>query len=86
MDKDLLDRYVKLKMDGADIIHGELKTLMVDCEEKLASHDQDDPWYTEGDSLYIEGMLAAYGQIYKLTYDIAFAQNDVDLSALTDTI
>jgi len=66
-----LQRMVNLGMDGADIIHGELKTLMVECEQELESVSelQEAPAYN-----YISGKLDTLTSLYKLTYDIAFAK------------
>jgi hypothetical protein len=71
-----LQRMVNLDMDGADIMHGELKVLMVETEKKLSEYtNQDDEQYDQTvDRLHLEGYLDALGDLYKLTYDIAFAK------------
>ena len=72
-----LQRMVNLGMDGADIMHGELKVLMVHAEQQLEYAQEAEEESGEAmDSMerkYWEGVLEAYGELYKLTYDIAFA-------------
>jgi hypothetical protein len=72
-----MQRMVNLGMDGADIMHGELKVLMVEAEKQLeyAMEAEEDSGEAM-DSMerkYWEGMLEAYSVMYKLTYDISFA-------------
>ena len=73
-----LQRMVNLGMDGADIMHGELKVLMVHAEQQLEYAQEAEEESGEAmDSMerkYWEGVLEAYGELYKLTYDIAFAK------------
>jgi hypothetical protein len=75
-----LQRMVNLGMDGADILHGELKVLMVEAEQQLELAVQAEEESEEAmDSMerrYWEGVLETYGELYGLTYDIAFAKND----------
>jgi len=66
-----LQKLVDMGESGTDILHGELKNLMYNTEQRLADADGADPIYT-----YLEGMLDAYVEVYKLTYDLAFAIND----------
>jgi hypothetical protein len=69
---------VDLDMDGADIMHGELKVLMVEAEQQLELAQEAEEDSGEAmDSMerkYWEGILEAYGELYQLTYDIAFAK------------
>jgi hypothetical protein len=44
---------------------------MYDTEQRLANADGADPVYP-----YLEGMLDAYVEVYKLTYGLAFAISD----------
>lgn len=78
-----LQRCVNIGMDGADIIHGELKVLMLEAEQQLTLAQEAEEESGEAmDSMerkYWEGMLEAYGDIYKLTYDIAFAQKEAGI-------
>ena len=75
-----LQRMVNLDMDGADILHGELKVLMVEAEQQLEYAQEAEEESGEAmDSMerrYWEGVLETYGELYGLTYDIAFAKND----------
>ena len=75
-----LQRMVNLGMDGADIMHGELKVLMVHAEQQLEYAQEAEEESGEAmDSMerkYWEGVLEAYGELYKLTYDIAFAKGE----------
>ena len=76
-----LMKQVELGMDGADIIHGHLKTLMVEAEgildrcieiEEESGEAMDSMARTEA-----TGYLDALSEIYALTYAIAFAKEDV---------
>jgi len=58
-----LQKLVDMGESGTDILHGELKNLMLEAEES---------WVKEG-SKYHEGMLDAYATVYQLTYELAFA-------------
>jgi hypothetical protein len=73
---------VDLGMDGADIMHGELKVLMVEAEQQLTlAQEQEDESEEAMDSMertYAEGYLEALVDLYKLTYDIAFAKGAND--------
>jgi hypothetical protein len=75
-----LQRQVNLDIDGADIMHGELKVLMLEAEQQLEYAQQAEEDSGEAmDSMerkYWEGVLDTYGELYQLTYDIAFAKND----------
>ena len=78
-----LQRMVNLDMDGADILHGELKVLMVEAEKQLEYATEAEEESGEAmDSMerkFWEGVLEAYGEMYSLTYDIAFAKADKDV-------
>ena len=73
-------RMVNLGMDGADIMHGELKVLMLEAEQQLELAQEAEEDSGEAmDSMerkYWEGVLETYAELYQLTYDIAFAKND----------
>lgn len=73
-----LQRMVNLGMDGADIMHGELKVLMVEAEQQLAlaqeAEDESEEAMDSMERRYWEGVLDTYGELYRLTYDIAFAK------------
>jgi hypothetical protein len=79
-----LDPYLKnqvdLGMDGADIMHGHLKTLMIEAEAHLEQAIEVEEESGEAmDSMerkYWEGVTETYSELYELTYAIAFAQSD----------
>jgi hypothetical protein len=68
-----LQKLIDMGESGTDIMHGELKNLMYECEIKLAdiSETQDQPEYK-----YISGRLDALTECYILTYNLAFALNE----------
>ena len=74
-----LQRMVDHGVNGLDIMHGELKLLMLQAEAQLQEAQQieeendysDDMEYME--RKYWEGMSDAYTHLYKLTYDLSFA-------------
>ena len=73
-----LQKQVELGMDGADIMHGHLKTLMVEAEQQLEWAQEAEEESGEAmDSMerkYWEGVCETYGELYQLTYEIAFAK------------
>ena len=73
-----LQKQVELGMDGADILHGHLKTLMVEAEQQLTlaqeAEDESEEAMDSMERKYWEGVTEAYGQLYALTYEIAFAK------------
>ena len=72
LDSHLL-KLVNLGESGLDIMHGELKNLMYECETDLAnvSELQDMPEYK-----YLSGRLDALTELYVLTYNLSFAINE----------
>ena len=76
-----LQKQVELGMDGADILHGHLKTLMLEAEQQLVLAQEAEDLSEEAmDSMerrYWEGVTEAYGELYELTYAIAFAKEEV---------
>jgi hypothetical protein len=76
-----LQKQVELGMDGADIMHGHLKTLMVEAEMQLElaqqAEDESGEAMDSMDRTYAEGFLEALSMCYALTYDIAFAKGDL---------
>jgi hypothetical protein len=76
-----LQKQVELGMDGADILHGHLKTLMYEAEQQLdlcieveeeSGEAMDSMARTEA-----SGYLDALCHIYSLTYAIAFAKEEI---------
>lgn len=71
-----LQRMVNARVSGLDIMHGELKNLMLISEQNFQAAQNGDPLdadeYDESDS-YHNGRLDALTEVYKLTYDLSFA-------------
>ena len=65
-----LQKLVDLGESGTDILHGELKSLMYEAETKLSEALRGEEYE------YLEGRLDAFVEVYKLTYDLAFAISD----------
>jgi len=81
----ILDPYlmkqVEMGMDGADILHGHLKTLMYEAEQQLDLCIEAEEYSEEAmDSMArteASGYLDALSEVYALTYAIAFAKEDI---------
>jgi hypothetical protein len=66
-------------VSGLDIMHGELKNLMLIAEQEfteIATEEEEDD-YSDAmlsmDRTRAEGRLDALAELYKLTYDLSFA-------------
>ena len=72
-----LQRMVNYDIDGLDIMHGELKNLMLIAEQELADAQAiEDETEEAMDSMArteAEGRLDTLVELYKLTYDLSFA-------------
>jgi len=72
-----LQRMVNAGVNGLDIMHGELKNLMLMAEQDLAEASEREQETEEAmDSMVrteCEGRLDALTAVYKLTYDLSFA-------------
>jgi hypothetical protein len=74
-----LQKLVDLGMSGIDIMHGELKILMLEAEQEYQNAKDVEEANDYSDSMesmerkYWEGMLEAYSHMYKMTYDLSFA-------------
>ena len=68
-----LIKQLKAGTSPLDIIHGEMKVRMLEIEERLELANGADSLYP-----YLEGVLDAYSEVYKLTYDLSFAQIDIN--------
>jgi len=72
-----LQRLVDAGVSGLDIMHGELKNLMLMAEQDLAEASEREQETEEAmDSMVrteCEGRLDALVAVYKLTYDLSFA-------------
>jgi hypothetical protein len=73
-----LQKLIDMGESGTDILHGELKNLAYETEQKLAEYtDHDNEQYDQTvNRLHLEGMLNAYVEVYALTYQLAFAISD----------
>jgi hypothetical protein len=75
-----LQKLVDMGMSGTDILHGELKNLMVLAEEELeAALEQEERSGEAMDSMVrteCEGVLDTLVAIYELTYQLSFAISD----------
>ena len=72
-----LQRMVNAGVSGLDIMHGELKNLMLIAERDLSSALEQELLSEEAmdsmDRTRCEGYLDALADLYKLTYDLSFA-------------
>jgi hypothetical protein len=72
-----LQRMVDAGVSGLDIMHGELKNLMLMAEQELADAIEREEESEEAmDSMVrteCEGRLDALVELYQLTYDLSFA-------------
>jgi hypothetical protein len=72
-----LQNAVDLGISGIDIMHGELKILMLVAEQELANaqaiEDETEEAMDSMERKYWEGVLDAYTELYKMTYDLSFA-------------
>jgi hypothetical protein len=78
-----LQKLVDLGESGTDILHGELKNMMYECEKILVpllenSNElgSDEDYSDTVERLYNEGYMDALTAVYQLTYQLAFAIND----------
>jgi hypothetical protein len=65
-----LQKQVDAGSSGTDILHGELKWLMLQAEEQMEMAREQGH---EPDLTYFEGQLDAFTHVYQLTYALAFA-------------
>jgi hypothetical protein len=72
-----LQRMVDAEVTGLDIMHGELKNLMLlgekELERTLIVEQQSEEAMDSMERTYAEGYLDALVSLYKLTYDLSFA-------------
>ena len=72
-----LQRMVNADVTGLDIMHGELKNLMLIAEQELADaqaiEDETEEAMDSMERKYCEGFLDALTALYKLTYDLSFS-------------
>lgn len=74
-----LQRMVNANVSGLDIMHGELKNLMLIAEKQYEEAQAIEEENDYGDAMesmerrYWEGYSDAMSELYKLTYDLSFA-------------
>ena len=74
-----LQRLVNAGVSGLDIMHGELKNLMLEAEQELleAQRIEEDNDYSDAmesmERKYWEGQCDALAHVYALTYQLSFA-------------
>jgi hypothetical protein len=75
-----LQKLIDLGESGTDILHGELKNMMYECEKVLVpllenSNEvgSDEDYEDTVERLYNEGYMDALTSVYALTYQLAFA-------------
>lgn len=78
-----LQNLVDLGESGTDILHGELKNMMYECEKILVplleNSDElgsDEEYDDTVERLYNSGYMDALTSVYALTYQLAFAISD----------
>ena len=72
-----LQRMVNYDINGLDIMHGELKNLMLIWEKELdkaqAIEDESEEAMDSMERKYCEGFLDSLTALYNLTYQLSFA-------------
>jgi len=72
-----LQRLINYDINGLDIMHGELKNLMLIWEKELERaqeiEDESEEAMDSMERKYCEGFLDALTALYKLTYDLSFS-------------
>ena len=72
-----LQKLVDLGESGTNILHGELKNLMLEAETQLdlaiKREEETEEAMDSMERTYWEGQLEALGEVYSLTYALAFA-------------
>ena len=77
-----LQRMIDAGVSGTDVLHGELKNLMLMAEQEFneISQEEEDGDFSDAmlsmDRTRAEGRLDAFGEVYALTYQLAFAINE----------
>ncbi len=78
-----LQKLIDLGESGTDILHGELKNMMYECEKILVpllenSNElgSDEEYDDTVERLYQSGYMDALSSVYSLTYQLAFAISD----------
>ena len=82
---DNVQRAIELGSSGLDIMHGELKWLMLEAQEQLElaqeAEDKSGEAMDSMDRTYWQGQLDALSYVYELTYQLSFAIAERDGNA-----
>jgi len=62
-----MQRAVDAGISGLDIMHGELKNLMLEAENNMLTRSKDEH------KKYWSGKMDAFEELYNLTYQLSFA-------------
>lgn len=77
-----LQKQVSAGVEPLDIMHGHLKLLMLEAEQRFDTAAQEESDSGEAiasmERRYWEGILDAYEELYKVTYLLSFAIADRD--------
>lgn len=80
-----LQKLVDLGESGTNILHGELKNLLLEAENQLIlAQKQEEETEEAMDSMertYWEGQMDALTEVYALTYNLSFAINERNQNA-----
>ena len=77
-----LQKLVDMGESGTDILHGELKNLMLEAETEYLEIEKEEREGDYSDAMLsmdrtrAEGRLDALGEVYALTYALSFAISD----------
>jgi hypothetical protein len=77
-----LQKLIDLGESGTDILHGELKNLMLEAETEYLEIEKEEREGDYSDAMLsmdrtrAEGRLDALSEVYALTYQLAFAISD----------
>jgi len=75
-----LQKLVDLGESGTDILHGELKNLMLEAERQFGyateAEEESEEAMDSMERKYWEGQLDALTHVYSLTYNLSFAISD----------
>ena len=82
---DNVQKAIELGSSGLDIMHGELKWLMLEAQEQLElaqeAEDKSGEAMDSMDRTYWQGQLDALSHVYGLTYQLSFAIAERDENA-----
>ena len=77
-----LQKMIDAGVSGTDVLHGELKNLMLIAEQEFQeiATEEEEGGYSDAmlsmDRTRAEGRLDAFAEVYALTYQLAFAINE----------